>query len=568
MALHWSHLDMDTRTSGGTEGPLTHDISIGPEDAEGEKQDVSRGYAWLAGAIGAAISLGVGELADRLSESLIPLVTGVARVFVDWTPGFIVAESITRIGAIQTTILAVGIIVGSLAVGGYLGTLARKNRAIVPIGFLFFGLVGGFATARSGLTNAGLSWLASLIAAAIGAAVTLGLLDVARKSALAKGSAGVSASNFALDRRTLLYGSAAVSAVALAAAARIGRTSSAEVARDELLDSVVIGNDGQPVVLPDGDFDAIEGLTPRIVSINPDDDFYLIDIAQGRPPEVNPDTWSLTIDGPHVTNPVTYTYQELLDRDLVTTEVTLACVSNPIGGSLVGNAVWTGVPLTELLDEAGIVDPNNPNHQIFSRSVDGFTCGFPVPLAYDGRTTMLALKMNGEPLPISHGFPARLVVAGIYGYVSATKWIEQIQVTDFEGVDGYWIPRGWSKEGPIKTQSRIDTPLSGRTLCPGRMTIAGVAFSPTIGIDQVEVGFTRVLEEEDQQTTEWIRAELAPSESDETWVQWRLEWEGPVGDWFIQCRATDKMGITQGPERVPARPNGAEGFHTIAARVV
>ena len=156
------------------------------------------------------------------------------------------------------------------------------------------------------------------------------------------------------------------------------------------------------MVLPQGAFDDIAGITPRVISINPEDNFYLIDTAI-RKPEVDPDTWSLTIDGPYVDNPVTYTYEELLAREQVTTEVTLSCVSNPVGGDLVGNAVWTGIPLTELLEEAGIQDPTNPEHQIFSRSVDGFTCGFPVPLAYDGRTTMLALMMNGEPLPISHG---------------------------------------------------------------------------------------------------------------------------------------------------------------------
>ena len=261
---------------------------------------------------------------------------------------------------------------------------------------------------------------------------------------------------------------------------------------------------------------------------------------------------------------MTYTYEELLAREQVTTEVTLSCVSNPVGGDLVGNAVWTGIPLTELLEEAGIQDPTNPEHQIFSRSVDGFTCGFPVPLAYDGRTTMLALMMNGEPLPISHGFPARLVVAGIYGYVSATKWIEQITITDWTGVDGFWIPRGWSKEGPIKTQSRIDIPQQGGELPAGPMTIAGIAWNPTIGIDQVEVGFTNATT---QESTEWIPVELAPVETNETWVQWRFEWDAPPGDWFIQSRATDSTGFTQTPQVVAPAPNGAEGFHTTVVRI-
>ena len=158
-------------------------------------------------------------------------------------------------------------------------------------------------------------------------------------------------------------------------------------------------------------------------------------------------------------------------------------MSNPVGGQLVDNAIWTGIPVTELLEEAGVQDPTNDQHQFFSRSVDGFTCGFQLPLAYDGRTAMLALTMNGEPLPIDHGFPARLVIAGLYGYVSATKWIESITITDWIGVDGFWMPRGWAKDGPVKTQSRIDVPQNGQQVAAGSTTLAGIAWSPTVGID-------------------------------------------------------------------------------------
>ena len=171
----------------------------------------------------------------------------------------------------------------------------------------------------------------------------------------------------------------------------------------------------RPFNLPVGDFDDIAGLATRVTQISPVDDFYLIDTALTKP-QVDPSTWSLTIDGEYVDNPISYTYEELLARDQTVREVTLSCVSNPVGGELVDNAIWTGIPVTELLEEAGVQDPTNDQHQFFSRSVDGFTCGFPLPLAYDGRTAMLALQMNGEPLPIDHGFPARLVIAGLYGY--------------------------------------------------------------------------------------------------------------------------------------------------------
>ena len=522
---------------------------------------ISKGNAWLAGAIGAGVALSLGELFDRFSSGLISLVVGVGDLLVDLTPGSIVAESINTLGSLQKPLISIGIVVISIALGGLFGILARANSSILAVGFLAFGVLGGFATARSDLSGAAGSWIAALIAAVIGIAVALGLLAAARQPAPVTDEQ-IIAESLGLDRRALLYGGAAASAVALTAAARIGRTSAAEVARDEILNTASsAGSD--PMVLPQGAFDDIAGITPRVISINPEDNFYLIDTAI-RKPEVDPDTWSLTIDGPYVDNPVTYTYEELLAREQVTTEVTLSCVSNPVGGDLVGNAVWTGIPLTELLEEAGIQDPTNPEHQIFSRSVDGFTCGFPVPLAYDGRTTMLALMMNGEPLPISHGFPARLVVAGIYGYVSATKWIEQITITDWTGVDGFWIPRGWSKEGPIKTQSRIDIPQQGGELPAGPMTIAGIAWNPTIGIDQVEVGFTNATT---QESTEWIPVELAPVETNETWVQWRFEWDAPAGDWFIQSRATDSTGFTQTPQVVAPAPNGAEGFHTTVVRI-
>lgn len=244
--------------------------------------------------------------------------------------------------------------------------------------------------------------------------------------------------------------------------------------------------------------------------------------------------------------------------------MTLSCVSNPIGGDLVGTALWEGVLLTDLLEEAGVQDPTNSAHQFFSRSVDGFTCGFPLPLAYDGRTAMVALKMNGEPLPINHGFPARLVIAGLYGYVSATKWLEEISITDWEGVDGHWIPLGWGKEGPIKTSSRIDVPQNRTQFEPGTTAIGGIAWNPTIGIERVEV-FIGL--EPDTPESVWTEVELANVESDETWVQWRYEWDAPPGDWIIRVRATDKNGFTQSPIPVAPAPDGAEGYHTIIVRV-
>ncbi len=535
----------------------------------------SGGAAWLAGVLGAAIALSVGEFLGRLSERLISLVLGVGEVFVDITPGDVVATSINNVGQAQKPILIWSIIIGSLLMGGALGLRARVDRRVIPAGFALFGLFGGFATARSSLTSGPMSWLVALVAAAAGAATASYLLSLATRTAETPSSGvitpGAPLSQATNRRHMLAFSGAALGAVAITGASRVGRTSAAERARDEILtnaanattvppvDGVVTSQPlGQASALPVGTFDDVAGLTSYITPISPNDEFYVIDTALQKP-QVDPSTWTLTIDGEYVTNPITYTYDELMAREMIETEVTLSCVSNSVGGDLVDNAVWRGIPLSELFEEAGIIDPTNAETQVFSRSVDGFTCGFPTPLAYDGRTAMLALEMNGEPLPIKHGFPARIVVAGLYGYVSATKWVEKISITDWIGVDGFWMPRGWSKEGPIKTQSRIDVPRNRATVDAGLVNIGGIAWSPTIGIEKVEISFG-----EDEI---WQEVELAVVESNETWVQWKYDWQATPGDWFVRVRATDSNGFTQSPDPVAPAPNGAEGYHTIVIRV-
>jgi DMSO/TMAO reductase YedYZ molybdopterin-dependent catalytic subunit len=227
----------------------------------------------------------------------------------------------------------------------------------------------------------------------------------------------------------------------------------------------------------------------------------------------------------------------------------MQCVSNEVGGYLVGNAVWQGVPLRDLLDRAGVQEAGE---QVVGVSVDGFTAGFPRQLLVDDRTALVAYAMNGELLPARNGFPARLVVAGLYGYVSATKWLRTIELTRLDEVDGFWIPRGWSKDGPIKTTSRIDVPRAGQPLRVGTVAVAGVAWAPTRGISKVEV---RVDE------GDWQEAELGGATSDETWVQWRFAWDAPAGQHVLEVRATDGAGEVQTEAIAPPAPNGATGLH-------
>ena len=236
---------------------------------------------------------------------------------------------------------------------------------------------------------------------------------------------------------------------------------------------------------------------------------------------------------------------------LVETPVTLSCVSNKVGGHLVDNAVWRGVPLADVLNRAGV---KNGATQIVGRSVDNWNSGFPTEYAFDGRVALVAVAMNGEPLPREHGFPVRLVIAGLYGYVSATKWLKEIRLTTWEGFDSYWVPRGWAKRGPIKTQSRIDVPRRGASVRAGRVAVAGIAWAPTRSIERVEVQID---------DGPWVSAELSNNMSVNSWRQWVYAWDATRGKHRIRCRATDGAGSTQTSEQRPPAPDGATGWHTI-----
>jgi DMSO/TMAO reductase YedYZ molybdopterin-dependent catalytic subunit len=305
-----------------------------------------------------------------------------------------------------------------------------------------------------------------------------------------------------------------------------------------------------PAPPPDAQFLAIDNLTPILV---PNDEFYRIDTALVVP-RPDPERWRLKITG-LVDNELEFSLDDLMKLPLYEDYVTIACVSNEVGGDLIGNAKWTGVRLVELLERAGVQEGAE---QLFSKSVDGWTSGFPVELAFDGRDPLLAIGMNGEPLPPNHGFPARLIVPGLYGYVSATKWIEEIQLTTWEGVDGYWVPRGWSKEAPIKTQSRIDHPRKNEKIPENPLVLAGVAWAPTRGIDKVEVQLD---------DGEWIEAELTTPLSGKAWVQWKTEVPTTPGEHRARVRATDSTGETQTAEEARPAPNGATGYHEIKFEV-
>lgn len=312
-----------------------------------------------------------------------------------------------------------------------------------------------------------------------------------------------------------------------------------------------------PTSTPDA---AASGDAPRDFGIDgveawqvPTEDFYRIDTALAVP-QVPKDSWRLRIHG-MVDRELELTFADLLEREQVERFITLSCVSNDVGGGLVGNAKWQGVLLAPLLEEAGL-DPAAT--QVVSRSIDGWNCGSPTSAIMDGRDAMLAIAMNGEPLPAEHGYPVRLVVPGLYGYVSATKWVTEIELTRWEDFDGYWVPRGWSKEGPIKTMARIDRPKSGRDYDPsadGVVDIAGLAWAVHRGISRVEVSIDE---------GEWRECELAGVPSDDTWRQWRYRWTEPTpGEHTVTARAYDGSGEVQPAEPRPPAPDGAQGYHRV-----
>ncbi|GAA2989547.1 molybdopterin-dependent oxidoreductase [Streptosporangium longisporum] len=355
----------------------------------------------------------------------------------------------------------------------------------------------------------------------------------------------------AFDRRGLLTGVLGGVAVAGAAGAA-GRLFSGRAEVTAARSDIALPKPAKPLApLPAGADLRIKGLSPFVT---PNTDFYRVDTALVVP-QVDPRDWTLTIHG-LVDRPVELTFADLMKRAVTEADVTLCCVSNEIGGPYIGNARWLGVSLAGVLRDAGV---QSGADMLLSTSADGWTAGTPADVVMDGRDALLAFAMNGEALPVDHGFPVRQVVPGLYGYVSATKWVTEIKVTRFDRDEGYWTPRGWSARGPIKTQSRIDLPEPGTSVPAGRTTVAGVAWAQHKGVDAVEV---RIDE------GPWRQARLAEAPTADTWRQWVLDdWDATPGSHTIEVRATDATGYTQTADRAPITPDGATGRHTVRVEV-
>ncbi|HSP60644.1 MAG TPA: molybdopterin-dependent oxidoreductase [Ornithinimicrobium sp.] len=505
--------------------------------------------AALVGVAAGAATLGVAELGAGAAVRLLdatgtpsPLLA-VAGAFVDRTPAWLKDWAVATFGTADKIALGVGMGITLLLVSAAVGLLGRLSRALAVAVFLVVGALAlGAVLSRPDAMPADL-W-PTLAGLAVGTAVlVVGLGRLRREEVAVDGPVA--------GRRGVLLAAGGVGVlgvlgvVAGQALTRTGRAAGA-AARALGLPVPV-----RRVEVPAGATASVEGQTPFIT---PTEDFYRIDTALWVP-RVDPATWTLRVTG-LVEREVEIDWAELLEQEHVEAIVTLTCVSNAVGGPLVGNTVWTGWPVRELLARAGVRPEAD---MVLSRSADGWTAGTPIEAMTDDRDSLIAVAMDGEPLPPEHGFPVRLVVPGLYGYVSATKWVTELKVTRFDADEGYWTPRGWAELGPIKTASRIDVPRSEARVRAGEVPVAGVAWAQQRGISAVEV---RV------DDGPWQQAELAAQPSEDAWRLWSWTWpDASPGRHQLTVRATDGTGETQTERPAAPAPDGASGWHSVEVTV-
>ncbi|AYY12163.1 oxidoreductase [Actinobacteria bacterium YIM 96077] len=529
----------------------------------------------LAGVLALGLGLGTAELvAGVLDRPAGSPVVAAAEWFIDVVPAWLADLAITWFGTADKLALGIGVAVVLALAGAGIGVLARHHRraalGVAAVLVVVALLVVWSRRETSSLDLApslaagvvalpALAWLAGLVERAAPGGAPGPDTSVSGPDSSGTGRSGNSgpgdAGAFrqqvrAPSRRAFVTGASATAALA-ALAAGAGRWMSAdrigvESARDDL---------GVDVDLPAADPppDAELGISGSEPWRTPNEDFYRIDTAFSAP-SIRPEEWRLRIHG-MVEQELELGYDDLVGMGLVDRWTTLTCVSNEIGGGLVGNALWTGVPIADVLDRAR---PLPDADAVLSTSHDGWTCGTPLEALTDERGSLFAVGMNGEPLPVEHGFPVRMVVPGLYGYVSATKWVVDLEVSRFDQFDAYWTTRGWAERGPIKVSSRIDVPEDGARVGAGKVAVAGSAWAQQRGIEAVEV---RV------DAGPWIPARLGGVPNDDTWRQWVYEWDATAGEHELEVRAVTADGETQTGDEAPPAPDGATGWHRIAVTV-
>jgi DMSO/TMAO reductase YedYZ molybdopterin-dependent catalytic subunit len=504
----------------------------------------SRTAAAVAGMVAGAAALAFSELLAGLIAGAPSLIIAVGGLIIELQPPGAKQFVVDLFGQADKLLLNLLILLVALGAATVLGIVARTRPRVAAAGFAVGGALALYAALQDPLVDPLLSLLTVLSSVAVALWVLRALLSLAARTRPA-------AEMPDWGRRRFIGTSLAVAGVAVGSGL-IGRTllSNGRGSQGTALAPIPKPIETAPP-LPSGASLDVAGVSPIVI---PNRDFYRIDTAL-LVPRPNLGSWRVRIEG-MVDHPFELTYDQLLALPLHEEYVTIACVSNEVGGDLVGNALWRGVRLRELLDRAGVQDGAT---QIVGRSVDGWTSGFPTAWAMASeREPLVAVAMNGEPLPAEHGYPARLIIPGLYGYVANTKWLAQIELTTLEAFDAYWVPLGWAKEGPILTQSRIDTPRSGAQVAAGIVPVAGVAWAPDRGVSHVEVQVD---------DGAWSAAELSTPISSATWVQFVYRWPATAGQHIVRVRATDGGGETQTGDRTPPPPDGARGYHAVAVSV-
>ncbi len=551
----------DPRPGPATSGPTTPSASTGTSGDPAPARPatpgvppVTRWRAALAGIVAAAAALATGELVAGLLPGAPSPLVAVGGAVIDLAPPGSKELMVSLFGTADKLALGAFLTAVVLLAGAVLGLVARRSLLPAAIGIAAVAGIGALAGLRSPLAEPVPTVLSAVLQAAVGIQVLVFMIASAEVDGETAG-----------DRRLFLVQAGAIGALAVVGGwagrtilerraagyvASAGGAGAAPGASAAPFPPVV---DPAPTPPPDASL-AVDGITPLVIA---NGDFYRIDTSLFTP-SVDVATWQLRVHG-MVDHEVTLTMSDLLELPIIEQYITIACVSNLVGGDLIGNAKWTGVRLTDVLDMAG-VQPGAT--QIVPRSVDGWTAGFPTAWVTEPerpRDALIAVRMNDQPLPAEHGFPARLIVPGLYGYVSATKWLSDLELTTLEAFDAYWVPRGWAKEAPILTQSRIDTPHRDTPLQPGPVPVAGVAWAPDRGISKVEVNVDG--------GDAWQEATLATAIGPQTWVQWLWTWPATSGDHTLSVRATDGTGETQTAEYTRPDPDGARGYHQVRVKV-
>ncbi|WP_284980004.1 molybdopterin-dependent oxidoreductase [Arthrobacter sp. fls2-241-R2A-200] len=508
-------------------------------------------WAAAAGLAAGAAGVAVGELvAGLLSPSVSP-VTALGGAVIDAVPPGVKDLVIQLFGTSDKAVLIVSIVVVAAVLSALAGILERRRAGL---GLALAGLAG-IAGLTAVVTRAQATTQAAF-APVVAAVVTMLLLRaLIRRLATwtpRPPAPGMEAHAPApIARRSFLNTLAGTSIAAVVAGTLTTVMTRATAAASGFRSSLALPAPATAAqAIPPGATLPVDGISPLVT---PNRDFYRIDTAL-TVPGIDPPTWKLKVTG-MVDREVELDFATLLTKPMTARHITIACVSNEVGGDLIGNALWLGWPVRELLAMAG---PKAGADMVLSTSSDGWTAGTPLEALTDSRDALLAVGMNGEPLPLEHGFPVRMIVPGLYGFVSATKWLTELKVTRFADDIGYWTPRGWSDHGPIKTESRIDVPRNGRSVQHGRVQFGGVAWAQHRGIERVELRTNR---------GPWQQATLASAISTDTWYQWQCSFDLGPGDYEVQVRATDSTGTAQTEDRAPAAPDGATGYHTINLKV-